>query len=57
MAVRDRRTVIEDRVRLSEHFMVALPPLLNKYQMDKEKVALLLQIPRYFDLQLYTTSR
>lgn len=57
LPIRDKRTVIEDRVRLTEHFIVTLPALLNKYQVDKEKVTLLLQIPRFFDLELYTSSR
>jgi len=56
-ASKDRKTAIEDKVRLTEHFIVALPNLLKKYHVDKEKVACLLQIPRYFDLEFYTTSR
>merc|ERR1719204_2794601 len=54
---RDRKLAIEDRVRLTEHFIVTLPSLLKKFHVDKEKVAGLLQIPRYFDLEYYTTSR
>nr|XP_039258564.1 cohesin subunit SA-2-like isoform X1 [Styela clava] len=57
LATRDKRTALEDKVRLTELFIVALPSLLNKYQVDKEKVTMLLQIPRFFDLELYTTSR
>uniref|UniRef100_H2YHP9 SCD domain-containing protein n=1 Tax=Ciona savignyi TaxID=51511 RepID=H2YHP9_CIOSA len=56
-ASRDRKIAIEDRLRLTEHFMVALPNLLKKFHVDREKVVGLLQIPRYFELECYTTSR
>ena len=57
MAMKDNKIALEDKVRLTEHFIVALPNLLRKYHVDHEKVAGLLQIPRYFDLEFYTTSR
>ena len=34
-----------------------LPQLLHKYLPDPEKMANLLVIPQYFDLEIYTTSR
>ncbi len=47
----------DDRVRLTEHFIQTLPLLLGKYIKDPEKVANLLVIPQYFNLEIYTTSR
>lgn len=57
MALRDKRVIIEDRANFTTHFITALPQLLSKYQVDKEKVMLLLEIPQYYDLEIYTTSR
>jgi len=47
----------DDRVRLTEHYIQTLPLLLSKYIADPEKVANLLLIPQFFDLEIYTTSR
>ncbi|KAK2186468.1 hypothetical protein NP493_199g04022 [Ridgeia piscesae] len=57
LTTREVKQVQEDKTRLTEHFIVALPQLLAKYNVDAEKVANLLQIPLYFDLEIYTTSR
>ncbi|XP_065924838.1 cohesin subunit SA-1 isoform X1 [Magallana gigas] len=54
---KENKQVLEDKTRLTEHFIATLPQLLLKYLMDGEKVANLLQIPQYFDLDIYTTSR
>ncbi|KAK3094501.1 hypothetical protein FSP39_002578 [Pinctada imbricata] len=54
---KENKQVMEDKTRLTEHFIVGLPQLLLKYLMDAEKVANLLQIPQYFDLDIYTASR
>ena len=42
---------------LTGHFIQTLPPLLQKYTMDREKIANLLTIPQYFDLEIYSSSR
>lgn len=47
----------DDRAKLTEHLIPTLPQLLHKYIADPEKVANLLIIPQYFDLEIYTTSR
>lgn len=47
----------EDKERLTDHFMQALPPLLEKYGVDSDKLTNLLCIPQYFDLERYTSSR
>lgn len=54
---KEHKQVMEDKTRLTEHFIQALPHLLLKYLMDPEKVANLLSIPQYFDLDIYTASR
>ncbi|GAB6024214.1 hypothetical protein CHUAL_008913 [Chamberlinius hualienensis] len=51
------KQVQEDRVKLTEHFITILCPLLSKFLDDPEKVANLLSIPQYFDLKIYTSGR
>lgn len=36
---------------------MTLPPLLDKYSADPEKLANLLAIPQYFELDMYTSGR
>ncbi|KAK7478980.1 hypothetical protein BaRGS_00029741 [Batillaria attramentaria] len=57
LTAKEAKQVSEDKTKLTEHFIVTLPQLLLKYLMDPEKVANLLQIPQYFDLDIYTSSR
>ncbi|XP_067394897.1 cohesin subunit SA-1 isoform X2 [Emydura macquarii macquarii] len=57
LTAKERKTQIDDRNKLTEHFIIALPLLLSKYSADAEKVANLLQIPQYFDLEIYSTGR
>uniref|UniRef100_A0A674H9Y9 Cohesin subunit SA n=1 Tax=Taeniopygia guttata TaxID=59729 RepID=A0A674H9Y9_TAEGU len=57
LTAKERKTQIDDRNKLTEHFIIALPMLLSKYSADAEKVANLLQIPQYFDLEIYSTGR
>lgn len=57
MSAKESKQVAEDKQKLTEHFIQALPQLLLKYLMDSEKVANLLQIPLYFDLDIYTSGR
>ncbi|XP_067889327.1 cohesin subunit SA-2-like isoform X2 [Heterodontus francisci] len=56
---KERKSQIDDRAKLTEHFIVVLPQLLAKYSSDGEKVITvnLLQIPQYFDLDVYSTVR
>uniref|UniRef100_A0A915K3J5 SCD domain-containing protein n=1 Tax=Romanomermis culicivorax TaxID=13658 RepID=A0A915K3J5_ROMCU len=54
---KEQRQVIDDRVRLSEHFMITLPALIQKFIADPDKLLNLLQIPQYFQLDLYTSMR
>uniref|UniRef100_A0A8D0AR06 Cohesin subunit SA n=1 Tax=Sander lucioperca TaxID=283035 RepID=A0A8D0AR06_SANLU len=57
MTAKEKKTQLDDRTRMTELFAVALPPLLAKYAVDAEKVTNLLQLPQYFDLEIYTTGR
>ncbi|XP_029473133.1 cohesin subunit SA-1 isoform X1 [Rhinatrema bivittatum] len=57
LTAKERKTQIDDKNKLTEHFIIALPMLLSKYSADAEKVANLLQIPQYFDLEIYSTGR
>uniref|UniRef100_A0AAQ4S5J2 Cohesin subunit SA n=1 Tax=Gasterosteus aculeatus aculeatus TaxID=481459 RepID=A0AAQ4S5J2_GASAC len=57
MTAKERKTQLDDKTRMTELFAVALPPLLAKYAVDSEKVTNLLQLPQYFDLEIYTTGR
>ncbi|KAL1022220.1 hypothetical protein UPYG_G00023860 [Umbra pygmaea] len=57
LTAKERKTQIDDKNKLTEHFIMALPMLLSKYQTDSEKVANLLQIPMFFDLDVYSAGR
>ncbi|XP_041923279.1 cohesin subunit SA-1-like [Alosa sapidissima] len=57
LTTKERKTQIDDKNKLTEHFIMALPMLLSKYQTDSEKVANLLQIPTFFDLDVYSAGR
>ncbi|XP_050542389.1 cohesin subunit SA-2 isoform X1 [Daktulosphaira vitifoliae] len=57
MSVKEVKTVQDDKQRLTEHFIKVLPPLIDKYRADADKLINLLSIPQYFDLDIYTTSR
>ncbi|XP_050680856.1 cohesin subunit SA-1 isoform X2 [Leptidea sinapis] len=51
------KVVSDDRVKMTSHFMVTLPALLDKFSADPEKLTNLLSIPQHFELELYTTQR
>ncbi|XP_076097858.1 cohesin subunit SA-2-like isoform X2 [Mytilus galloprovincialis] len=57
LTAKETKNVSEDKTRLTEHFISTLPQLLLKYLMDPEKVANLLLVPQYFELDIYTASR
>ncbi|KAJ3588398.1 hypothetical protein NHX12_011991 [Muraenolepis orangiensis] len=57
MTAKEKKTQLDDRTRMTELFAVSLPPLLAKYAVDSEKVTNLLQLPQFFDLDIYTTGR
>ncbi|KAJ8958875.1 hypothetical protein NQ318_019642 [Aromia moschata] len=53
-SLREMKQAGEDKQKLTEHFIITLPPF---YSADPEKLANLLSIPQYFDLDLYTSGR
>lgn len=57
MSVKEIKQVQDDKQKLTEHFISTLPILLDKYRADPDKLANLLSIPQYFDLEIYTISR
>ncbi|XP_047503266.1 cohesin subunit SA-1 isoform X1 [Pieris napi] len=54
---KDAKVVAEERAKMTAHFVVAIPALLDKFSADPEKLTNLLAVPQYFDLELYTTQR
>ncbi|CAB0035744.1 unnamed protein product [Trichogramma brassicae] len=57
LSAKETKQVQEDKQRLTEHFIKVLPMLLEKYRADPDKLANLLSIPQYFELDIYTKSR
>lgn len=57
MSAKDVKQVQDDKQKLTEHFILTLPYLLEKYSAEAEKLTNLLAIPQYFDLEMYTTLR
>ncbi|XP_067241929.1 cohesin subunit SA-2 isoform X1 [Chanodichthys erythropterus] len=57
LTAKEKKTQLDDRTRMTELFAIALPALLAKYSVDAEKVTNLLQLPQFFDLEIYTTGR
>lgn len=55
--MKEIKQVQDDKQKLTEHFISTLPILLDKYRADPDKLANLLSIPQYFDLEIYTISR
>ncbi|KFP88184.1 Cohesin subunit SA-2, partial [Apaloderma vittatum] len=56
LSVKEKKIQLEDCTRITEHFIMVLPQLLAKYSTDAQKVANLLQIPQYYDLDVYITG-
>uniref|UniRef100_A0A8U7NNU9 Cohesin subunit SA n=1 Tax=Corvus moneduloides TaxID=1196302 RepID=A0A8U7NNU9_CORMO len=56
LSVKEKKIQWEDCTKITEHFIMVLPQLLAKYSTDAQKVANLLQIPQYYDLDVYSTG-
>ncbi|NXK73360.1 STAG2 protein, partial [Amazona guildingii] len=56
LSVKEKKIQLEDCTKIAEHFIMVLPRLLAKYSTDAQKVANLLQIPQYYDLDVYSTG-
>ncbi|KAK2506860.1 hypothetical protein MC885_009846 [Smutsia gigantea] len=57
LTLKERKIQANDKVKLTEHLIPLLPQLLAKFSADAEKVAPLLQLLTYFDLNIYCTRR
>ncbi|XP_063786969.1 cohesin subunit SA-3 isoform X2 [Pseudophryne corroboree] len=56
-SAKDRKTHAEDKVRLSRHMIITLPPLLSKFSADADKMAALLKVVGYLEREIYCTER
>ncbi|XP_068602243.1 cohesin subunit SA-2 [Brachionichthys hirsutus] len=48
LSVREKKTLVDDGAKLTEHLLTVLPKLLSKFSDSCEVVASLLEIPQYF---------
>lgn len=53
----EKKQLADEKTKLTEHFIMTLPQLLEKYSADNAKLINLLCIPQYFDLEIYTMLR
>ncbi|NWR63871.1 STAG2 protein, partial [Bucorvus abyssinicus] len=56
LSIKEKKIQLEDCTKITEHFIMVLPQLLAKYSTDAQKVGNLLQIPQYYDLDVYSTG-
>ncbi|KAJ0002798.1 hypothetical protein NQD34_007947, partial [Periophthalmus magnuspinnatus] len=56
LSIKDKKIQEQDRGRITAHFIPLLPQLLTKYSADAAKVTLLLKVPLYFDLELFSSA-
>ncbi|XP_077387251.1 cohesin subunit SA-2 [Festucalex cinctus] len=54
---KEKKTQEQDRKRITAHFIPLLTQLLAKYSADTRKVRFLLQVPLYFDLDMYSSAQ
>uniref|UniRef100_A0A7N4NJ40 Cohesin subunit SA n=1 Tax=Sarcophilus harrisii TaxID=9305 RepID=A0A7N4NJ40_SARHA len=57
LTAKERKTQMEECARMTERFIIVLPELLAKYSSDTEKVTNFLQIPQYYNLNVYVAGR
>ncbi|CAF1609042.1 unnamed protein product [Rotaria magnacalcarata] len=57
LTMKEQKQKEDDKKVLTDHFIGTLPPLLNKYIADADKLLNLLQIPLHFNYEVYTTTR
>ncbi|TGZ72694.1 hypothetical protein CRM22_001934 [Opisthorchis felineus] len=56
-SAREARAIAEEKARMTEAMITALPALLTKYGESPERAENLLTIPRYMEIELYTSGR
>ncbi|BHF70258.1 Cohesin subunit SA-2 [Sparganum proliferum] len=57
LTAREAKALAEARARMTEAMIPAMHPLLTRFGESAERAATLLQIPRYMDLEIYTSGR
>lgn len=57
VTAREKRLQVQERRRITNHFIPVFPQLLAKFSADVGKVSRLLAAPLYFQLDVYSTSR
>uniref|UniRef100_A0A5K3ESR2 SCD domain-containing protein n=2 Tax=Mesocestoides corti TaxID=53468 RepID=A0A5K3ESR2_MESCO len=57
LSAREAKALAEARARMTEAMIPALHPLLTRFGESADRATSLLQIPRYMDLEIYTTGR
>lgn len=57
LSAKEKKAQLEDRERITEHFAETLPLMLAKFSTHPDTVVHLLQIPRYFDKDVYFQAR
>ncbi|XP_040281099.1 cohesin subunit SA-2-like isoform X1 [Bufo bufo] len=57
LSAKEKKAQLEDRGRITEHFAGTLPLMLAKFSTDPDKVINLLQIPQFFDIDVYFEAR
>ncbi len=57
LSAREAKALAEARSRMTEAMIPALHPLLTRFAESSDRANSLLQIPRYMDLEIYTTGR
>ncbi|XP_075056168.1 cohesin subunit SA-2-like isoform X2 [Mixophyes fleayi] len=55
-SAKEKKMQLEDREGITKHFIGTLPLLLAKFSTDPDKVMNLLQIPQYFDMEVYSET-
>ncbi|XP_069613970.1 cohesin subunit SA-2-like isoform X2 [Ranitomeya imitator] len=53
LSAKEKKAQLEDKERITQHFAETLPLMLAKFSTNPDKVINLLQIPRYFDKDIY----
>ncbi|XP_063809158.1 cohesin subunit SA-2-like [Pseudophryne corroboree] len=56
LSAKEKKAQVEDRAGITEHFLATLPLLLAKFSADPAKVINLLQIPQYFNTEVYSET-
>ncbi|KAG7224823.1 hypothetical protein INR49_013537 [Caranx melampygus] len=56
LSTKEKKIQMQDKRRITTHFMPLLPQILAKYSADAGKVSHLLKAPLYFNLEMYSKA-